>query len=250
MPTTAPRSEEAHYCARCKALIEQEEAEKKERDSGMLPVVAEATVTDIASRTTLRGMTADGAAPVPPIPAAAVPEIDPRISQTDTLRKIEVAEAIAATMATEMPPAPATMPAAAMSVPEAAQEWTQSDVPASKEGGLEHRSSPRKQVEVDVGIHSDAHFFAGLSGDVSRGGLFVATYAKLAVGEKVTLDFELPNGRIVVEGTVRWRREQTDRQAPGFGVQFENIDPVMLKLVERFCQARPPLYYDQADEFE
>ena len=112
------------------------------------------------------------------------------------------------------------------------------------------RASPRKKVEVDIGIHSDSHFFAGLTGDVSRGGLFVATYAELTVGNKIMLDFELPNGKIVVEGVVRWRRFASPQAGPGYGVQFEDVDDETMEKIERFCKARPPLYYDQADDFE
>jgi uncharacterized protein (TIGR02266 family) len=110
------------------------------------------------------------------------------------------------------------------------------------------RAAPRRKLEVNVGIQSDSHFFAGLSGDVSKGGLFVATYAEIPVGGKVTLDFELPNGAIVVEGTVRWHRIPTDNVGPGLGIQFEGLQKDKLALIERFCQARPPLYYDQADD--
>jgi uncharacterized protein (TIGR02266 family) len=131
-------------------------------------------------------------------------------------------------------PASAEMPVAAQ-VPE-------------EEQGPEHRTAPRKKLEVDVGIRSDSHFFAGLSGDVSKGGLFVATYAEIPIGGKVTLDFELPNGPIVVQGTVRWQRIATDNAGPGLGIQFESIARDQLALIERFCQARPPLYYDQADD--
>jgi uncharacterized protein (TIGR02266 family) len=110
------------------------------------------------------------------------------------------------------------------------------------------RTEPRRKLEVDVGIRSDSHFFAGLSGDVSKGGLFVATYAEVPLGGKVMLDFELPNGPVLVEGTVRWQRVATDNAPPGIGIQFENVNPAMLALIERFCKARPPLYYDQADD--
>ncbi len=110
------------------------------------------------------------------------------------------------------------------------------------------RAAPRRKLEVNVGIQSDSHFFAGLSGDVSNGGLFVATYAEIPVGGKVTLDFELPNGPIVVEGTVRWHRLPADNVGPGLGIQFEGISREQLALIERFCKARPPLYYDQADD--
>lgn len=119
---------------------------------------------------------------------------------------------------------------------------------AVEQQAAEHRTAPRKKLEVDVGIRSDSHFFAGLSGDVSKGGLFVATYAEIPIGGKVTLDFELPNGPIVVEGTVRWHRVRTDSAGPGLGIQFEGVPKDQLALIERFCQARPPLYYDQADD--
>ena len=256
--TQSARHEEAHYCARCRAIIADEEAAEavesaprearleadtmKDRDSGVIPT------------STLRGGVADPApAPVPAIPTAALPQIEPSFepeSQTEidvrppatpdespTESKIETAPESAEQTHTE--PAPESV----------AQATTEAAPPPAIAPEHELRAAPRRQVEVDVGIHSDSHFFAGLTGDVSRGGLFVATYAKIAVGSKVTLDFELPNGRVVANGTVRWLRSARDHHAPGFGVQFENVEPAMLKLIERFCQARPPLYYDQADDF-
>lgn len=214
--TQSARQEEVHYCARCRAIVADEESAEtsetvsqeierepeaeKDRDSGVMPT------------TSLRGEVVDPPpATLPMIPIAVVPHIES-----------EVALESAPQTMTDAAPAPDTEP--------------------------ELRAAPRRQVEVDVGIHSDSHFFAGITGDVSRGGLFVATYADIAVGSKITLDFELPNGRIIAEGTVRWLRSARDHHSPGFGVQFEEVDPAMMKLIERFCQARPPLYYDQADD--
>ncbi|MEO7110479.1 MAG: TIGR02266 family protein [Polyangiaceae bacterium] len=141
----------------------------------------------------------------------------------------------------ETPPVPIEPPTKTLVVPIEAAQLT-----PSQSANL--RAAPRKKLEVNVGIQSDSHFFAGLSGDVSKGGLFVATYAEIPIGGKVTLDFELPNGPIVVEGTVRWQRIATDNAGPGLGIQFEGVAKDQLKLIERFCQARPPLYYDQADD--
>jgi uncharacterized protein (TIGR02266 family) len=204
--------EEVHLCARCKAVIESERKESAKEDSGVRRV--EDLVT---SESDPFKQPPVAVAPVAEPPVAVVPE-----GPTKTLFvPIET-------------PVSAEMPVAAPVVVE--------------EQGSEHRTAPRKKLEVDVGIRSDSHFFAGLSGDVSKGGLFVATYAEIPIGGKVTLDFELPNGPIVVEGTVRWQRIATDNAGPGLGIQFEGVPKAQLALIERFCQARPPLYYDQADD--
>lgn len=219
--TQPARHEEVHYCARCRAIIEEEAAEaadsapreiasepeaKKDRDSGVMPIVETGIETESEIETEQK--------------------IEAHVDDAPTESRMEVAP--------ESLPQPITEAAPAAAIAIAPEH--------------ELRATPRRQVEVDVGIHSDSHFFAGLTGDVSRGGLFVATYAELEVGSKVTLDFELPNGHIVADGTVRWHRSARDHHSPGFGVQFERIAPEMLKLIERFCQARPPLYYDQADD--
>ncbi|HEX7666940.1 MAG TPA: TIGR02266 family protein [Polyangiaceae bacterium] len=240
MTPAAPRLEEHHYCARCKALIEEEKAQETTGTMAVAPVI------DIQTRTTLRGAPLEGKGmPVPPIPPSKVPDVD-------TLPKMEAAQALAqeyeATIAAPPPPQ------SEASLTDASWEQIpQRDTPVHDEPVVDPsdlRASPRKKVEVDIGIHSDSHFFAGLTGDVSRGGLFVATYAELTVGNKIMLDFELPNGKIVVEGVVRWRRFASPQAGPGYGVQFEDVDDETMEKIERFCKARPPLYYDQADDFE
>ncbi len=109
------------------------------------------------------------------------------------------------------------------------------------------RADARYKLEVDVTIGSDSHFFTGLSGDVSRGGIFVATYARVPVGRRVHVRFTLPEGDLVLEGTVRWTRAGSDAVAPGIGVRFENLAPTNLALIEKFCQERPPIYVDDDD---
>src|SRR5690606_33013623 len=68
------------------------------------------------------------------------------------------------------------------------------------------RSTPRTLLEVDIGLLSQSHFYTGLSMDLSKGGVFVATYDPLPPGALVTLFFQLPTGAIEAAGIVRWTR--------------------------------------------
>jgi uncharacterized protein (TIGR02266 family) len=212
MSNPAIAEEEIHHCARCKAVIESEPSRAFKEDSGVRRVEDIVTPQIDRIKDPPASAVVVAAAPV----AIAEPEPPHEIPETQPTKTVEV------------PIDPPTKTVAA---------------PVE-----ELRSAPRKKLEVNVGIQSDSHFFAGLSGDVSKGGLFVATYAEIPIGGKVTLDFELPNGPIVVEGTVRWHRLPTDNVGPGLGIQFESVPPEQLALIERFCKARPPLYYDQADD--
>jgi uncharacterized protein (TIGR02266 family) len=214
MSNSAIAHEEGHLCARCKASIESEDARAFKEDSGVR------RVEDIVT---------PAGAPITEPPASAVVATAAPIAIAEPEPPREIVEVLPPTKTEEVPIAEPPTKTVAVPVEDL-------------------RSAPRKKLEVNVGIQSDSHFFAGLSGDVSKGGLFVATYAEIPIGGKVTLDFELPNGPIVVEGTVRWHRLPTDNVGPGLGIQFESVPPDQLALIERFCKARPPLYYDQADD--
>ncbi|MFO0668777.1 MAG: PilZ domain-containing protein [Polyangiaceae bacterium] len=113
-------------------------------------------------------------------------------------------------------------------------------------GGVEQRLAQRSALEVEVSMTSDSHFFVGLTNDISTGGLFVSTYRDLAVGAQLELEFALPEGTVKVVGTVRWRRDASD-VSPGVGISFEKLSPSDEKIIRRFCDKRPPLYYDLDD---
>ncbi len=114
----------------------------------------------------------------------------------------------------------------------------------------ERRASERVSLSVDVGFVSESNFYAGLSMDVSTGGLFVATYQRLAVGTTVELSFVLPDGTsVTTPGVVRWVREPTSEEStPGIGVAFSSVGGEDLAAIERFCRSRTPMYVDLADE--
>lgn len=108
------------------------------------------------------------------------------------------------------------------------------------------RLTGRSVLEVDVGLVSESHFYAGLSMDLSTGGLFVATYQLKPVGTPVAVSLVLPGGHAVwAKGVVRWVREpQGDDGLPGLGVEFTEIEPADLEAIKLFCQMRAPMYFE------
>jgi uncharacterized protein (TIGR02266 family) len=111
-------------------------------------------------------------------------------------------------------------------------------------GATERRGAPRVRVEVEVSLASESHFFVGLTGDLSEGGLFVATWRKLPVGATLDVELALPDGPVIARGTVRWLRDAGDEGAPGVGVAFESLSDADRARIESFCAARAPWYYE------
>ncbi len=111
------------------------------------------------------------------------------------------------------------------------------------------RLTGRTVLEVDVGLVSESQFYAGLSMDLSTGGLFVATYQIKPVGTRVAVSLVLPGGQSVwAKGVVRWVRESAgDEGVPGMGVEFTEIDPADLEAVKHFCKMRAPMYFESDD---
>jgi uncharacterized protein (TIGR02266 family) len=119
----------------------------------------------------------------------------------------------------------------------------------SRHRGANRRSTPRALLQVDIGLLSHSHFYTGLSMDVSRGGVFVATFDPLPTGTQLTLFFLLPSGiNVEAPGTVRWTRAGTAHEPPGMGVAFEALAKAACAAIAAFCEQRAPLYHDSADE--
>jgi uncharacterized protein (TIGR02266 family) len=102
-------------------------------------------------------------------------------------------------------------------------------------------------MAVDLSLASESHFFVGLNGDLTTGGVFVATYRPLAVGAFVDVELALPTASVRVRGTVRWVREACEGTAPGLGIGLEELPDEDRARVAAFCSQRAPLYYDLDD---
>jgi len=114
--------------------------------------------------------------------------------------------------------------------------------------GERRRTPGRVRLDVDIGVFSQSTFYAGLSLDVSSGGVFVSTHQLLPSGSEVTLYFVLPNGYpIEARGVVRWTRAGGMNAPAGMGVRFTSLSPEDLAQIHEYCRERPPLYLDHLD---
>ncbi|HEX4351576.1 MAG TPA: PilZ domain-containing protein [Polyangiales bacterium] len=108
-------------------------------------------------------------------------------------------------------------------------------------------SGPREKVEANVGATTETNFFVGFSGEISEGGVFIATYATLSIGALAEVLVTLPgNYQFTVPGVVRFVRDPMDMDSePGIGIQFEALSPDHRELILRFIRKRPPVFYDE-----
>jgi uncharacterized protein (TIGR02266 family) len=108
------------------------------------------------------------------------------------------------------------------------------------------RGGPRETMEANVGATTESNFFVGFSGEISEGGVFVATYATFPLGTPVEVLVTLPGGYAsTITGSVRFVRDPMDMDSePGIGVRFDSLTSEQRDLVLRFIRKRPPLFYD------
>ncbi len=107
----------------------------------------------------------------------------------------------------------------------------------------------REHVEANLGATTESNFYVGFSGEVSQGGVFVATYAILPKGSPVRVLITLPGNLLTeVDGHVRFVRDPMDMASdsePGMGIAFDGLDKEPRELILRFIRKRPPMFYDE-----
>lgn len=107
---------------------------------------------------------------------------------------------------------------------------------------------PREKVEANLGASSETNFYVGFSGEISEGGVFVATYSTLEVGSLATVHVTLPGGfEFKVPGRVHFVRDpmdMSDDAEPGMGIKFEALAADQRELILRFVRKRAPMFYD------
>lgn len=109
------------------------------------------------------------------------------------------------------------------------------------------RREPRRACELELEFTDETHFYAGITQDLSQGGVFIATYRVFPVGSRLELGFQLPDGTEVrARGVVRWVRAEgaPEAERPGMGVAFSELSESALTAIAAFCRDRAPLYME------
>lgn len=128
------------------------------------------------------------------------------------------------------------VPEAAPPPPEPAAEPLPMRVPTHVPAAPDHderRRARRVPLETSVGVHAAAQFLSGRTGDLSTGGLFVATADPLPVGTLVTIALVLPDGqRVTVDATVTWVRGP-HAGTEGMGVKITRVGDADARAIAR-----------------
>jgi uncharacterized protein (TIGR02266 family) len=119
-------------------------------------------------------------------------------------------------------------------------------VVAAKPAAKPAYTGPREKLEANVGATTESNFFVGFSGEISEGGVFIATYVTLPLGAAVEVLVTLPgNYQFTVPGDVRFVRDPMDMDSePGIGVRFDGLSGEHRELIMRFIRKRPPVFFD------
>jgi uncharacterized protein (TIGR02266 family) len=111
----------------------------------------------------------------------------------------------------------------------------------------EQRREPRAKLEVEVNLESDHNFYAGITGNVSMGGVFVATYTPPPIDTIVELDLQIEGQSFHLRGLVCWVRDvdhASDFAPAGCGLQFVALPKDAEKVITRFVGKRDTILYD------
>jgi Tfp pilus assembly protein PilZ len=102
-------------------------------------------------------------------------------------------------------------------------------------------------IKVHVSAKSDSHFFAGRGGDVTKGGIFIATHRVMAIGDALLVELRIEDALVAAPGIVVWRTSGGRDTLPGVGVALRELTESNLRVIEKFCARRPPFYFDLSD---
>lgn len=110
--------------------------------------------------------------------------------------------------------------------------------------------APRAVVKLEVSATSPSNFFVGFAGNISEGGIFVATHQMLNIGETLELEFQLSDDdkTLRLQAEVRWQRLAEDAEndvEPGFGACFSELAKEDRIHLERFIETREPLFHPE-----
>ena len=107
--------------------------------------------------------------------------------------------------------------------------------------GRERRAHRRAALHmlVQFRIESLEEFMNKYAGNISAGGMFIHSKTPHSEGSLIYLQFRLESGEKLIEGLGRVVHvNPPGHQEPGMGVEFVNLDPESVALIERIVDER------------
>ena len=111
------------------------------------------------------------------------------------------------------------------------------------------RQHPRLPLVVEVHLQSENNFYAGITDNISEGGVFVATVNPPEIGTVVEFELHLPpdHGPFHLVGEVRWHRPvraAIDGAPAGCGIRFTALSVETARAIAAFVQQRETILFD------
>ncbi|MGI5864525.1 MAG: TIGR02266 family protein [Myxococcales bacterium] len=109
--------------------------------------------------------------------------------------------------------------------------------------GAERRKYPRAPLQLLIQYRFDTleEFLAEYSVNISVGGVFIRTESPREEGSFVYLQFALRDGARLIEGlgkVVHVNPPGVEGRVPGMGIEFINLDPESVLLIEEIVASR------------
>lgn len=105
--------------------------------------------------------------------------------------------------------------------------------------GADKRRSGRAPLVVRVDYSTVDTFFSEFTTNINEGGLFIETDAPAPIGTRVVLQFALPGTHdpLKLDGRVVWASPEGSAEAPGMGIEFENLDELSRRRINEVVRS-------------
>jgi uncharacterized protein (TIGR02266 family) len=96
------------------------------------------------------------------------------------------------------------------------------------------RKHPRIPKKLKSEVATKDSMTYSTARNVSEQGMFVSTPEPISKGSELNLSITMPDGGVIVlKGTVRWTKEESEDGSPaGMGVQFTSLNPEAEKMIK------------------
>jgi uncharacterized protein (TIGR02266 family) len=107
----------------------------------------------------------------------------------------------------------------------------------------DRRKYPRLRFDLPLNVEAGHSLFVARASDISEGGVFIKTTARIAQGARIRMRLHLGAAVVVCDGDVRWQLHDTSGARHGVGVQFSDLSPTALATIRRFVREHAPDLY-------
>jgi Tfp pilus assembly protein PilZ len=112
---------------------------------------------------------------------------------------------------------------------------------------VKHGRALRIPLASSVNLCSRDNFFAGSAYDISAGGLFLETTARIAIGEVVVVRLQVLERVFAISTEVSWTLWDRAARPLALGVRFVSLPAALVWTIASFMRLRSPIHFEVED---